>query len=252
MLVENKSGVVNPASTLSKYSQAQVERLLFIDFKLYFLGRVNRTQIVERFGIKEAAGSRDLTLYKTLAPNNLDYSTTKRAYFKTNKFIQLFNHTESQALFALVKGFGDDVTLPIKSLITCEAPTQLNSPNIDALAAITRAIYNHQILSIQYQSLSSGLTHRDIVPFALVDNGLRWHVRAFDRKENRFADFVINRMDVKQAHEDKDIPESQTKLADNQWNRIVDLHIVPHPNLKHPETIKKEYCMKKRHVKGTN
>ncbi|MBB3167485.1 hypothetical protein [Simiduia aestuariiviva] len=37
--------------------------------------------------------------------------------------------------------------------------------------------------------------------------------------------------------------EEQTKAADNRWNRIVELHIVPHPKLKHPETIKAEYVM---------
>lgn len=35
---------------LDKISQAQRERLFHIDFRLYFLGLVNRTDIVARFG----------------------------------------------------------------------------------------------------------------------------------------------------------------------------------------------------------
>jgi hypothetical protein len=47
----------------------------------------------------------------------------------------------------------------------------------------------------------------------------------------------------------EEIPEAQTKAADNQWNRIVDLHIVPHPKLSHPETIELEYGMENAMLK---
>ncbi|MDQ7072467.1 MAG: hypothetical protein Q9N32_01415 [Gammaproteobacteria bacterium] len=36
----------------------------------------------------------------------------------------------------------------------------------------------------------------EIAPHALANNGLRRHVRAFDRKNGRFVDFVINRITV--------------------------------------------------------
>ncbi|SMG65930.1 conserved hypothetical protein [methanotrophic bacterial endosymbiont of Bathymodiolus sp.] len=102
-------------------------------------------------------------------------------------------------------------------------------------------------MKINYRALSSGLSEREIVPFALIDNGLRWHVRGYDRARDRFADFVVNRIEAPQLI-NEEIPEAQTKAADNQWNRIVDLHIVPHPRLTHPETIAFEYDMQA--VKG--
>ena len=37
---------------LASITQAQRERLFHIDFKLFFLGSVNRTDLVSRFGIK--------------------------------------------------------------------------------------------------------------------------------------------------------------------------------------------------------
>lgn len=233
---------------LAAVNQSQRERLFHIDFKLYFLGSVNRTDLVSRFGIKEAAASRDLSLYKDLAPKNIEYDTKAKTYIQRKSpsgsgqecFTPLFEYTGSQILAALLHGFGDDFVGTEKPIVTCEAPTQLNYPNIHTLASITRAIHNNQVLRIQYRSLSSGLSEREIVPFALVDNGLRWHVRAYDRAQARFADFVINRIESPKQL-DQDIPSEQTKSADNQWNRIVDLHIVPHPKLKHPETIKAEY-----------
>lgn len=235
---------------LDEVSQAQRERLFHIDFKLYFLGSVNRTDLVSRFGIKEAAASRDLSLYKDLVPKNIEYDTKAKTYIQRQSpsgneqecFSPLFEYSGSQTLAALLHGFGDDFVGTQKPIVTCEAPTQLNYPNIQTLAFITRAIHNNQVLKIQYRSLFSGLSEREVVPFALIDNGLRWHVRAYDRARNRFADFVVNRIEAPQLLS-KEIPENQTKAADNQWNRIVELHIVPHPKLKHPETIEAEYAM---------
>jgi len=231
-----------PRAQLEKVSQAQRERLFHIDFKLFFLGSVNRTDLVSRFGIKEAAASRDLSLYKELAYKNIEYDTKAKTYIQREGFTPLFEYSGSQTLAALLHGFGDDFVGTQKSIVTCEAPTQLNYPNIQTLAHITRAIHNSQVLKIKYRSLSSGLSEREIVPFALIDNGLRWHVRGYDRARDRFADFVVNRIEAPQLI-NEEIPEVQTKAADNQWNRIVDLHIVPHPRLTHPETIAFEYDM---------
>jgi hypothetical protein len=242
--------LAQPREKLEKLNQSQRERLFHIDFKLYFLGSVNRTDLVSRFGIKEAAASRDLSLYKELAPQNIEYDTKAKTYIQRQSpsgsgqecFTPLFEYTGSQTLAALLHGFGDDFVGTEKSIVTCEAPTQLNYPNIQTLAHITRAIHNSQALKIKYRSLSSGLSEREIVPFALIDNGLRWHVRGYDRARDRFADFVVNRIALPVLIEGE-IPDSQTKAADNQWNRIVDLHIVPHPWLEHPETIAFEYGM---------
>jgi hypothetical protein len=71
-----------PRAQLEKVSQAQRERLFHIDFKLFFLGSVNRTDLVSRFGIKEAAASRDLSLYKELASKNIEYDTKAKTYIQ--------------------------------------------------------------------------------------------------------------------------------------------------------------------------
>lgn len=233
-MIENKA--------LEDISQAQQERLFHIDFKLRFLGAVNRNDLVSRFGIKAAAATRDISLYKELAPKNLVYDTKAKTYIEANQFKPLFDYQGSQALSALCYGLGDDHVSGSMSLVTAESPTQLNFPNLDVLAEITKAIHQTKALKIDYRSLSSGLSQREIVPFALVDNGLRWHVRAFDRKRERFTDFVINRI-AKPKLLNTEITKPETKEGDIQWNRIVEMHIVPHPNLKHPETIETEYGM---------
>ena len=79
-------------------------------------------------------------------------------------------------------------------MVRCETPAELNRPLLPVLAVLTRAIYHKKVVKIQYRSIQSGLSEREIVPFVLVDNGLRWHVRAFDRNRQAFIDFVVTRI----------------------------------------------------------
>lgn len=232
-----------PKSQLEDISQAQQERLFHIEFKLFFLGMFNRNDLVSRFGIKEAAATRDISLYKELAPKNLEYDTKAKTYIKRDTFKPIFEYSGSQTLAALFYGFGDDFVGTHKALLPSESPTQLNFPQLETLAGITRAIHSQKPLKIHYRSLSSGLTEREIVPFALVDNGLRWHVRAYDRKRQNFMDLVVNRVAKPKLLSDRDISDHEKRDADIQWNRIVEMHIIPHPSLKFPETIEQEYGM---------
>jgi predicted DNA-binding transcriptional regulator YafY len=95
---------------------------------------------------------------------------------------------------------------------------------------------------VSYLSMSSGPKRREIVPVALADNGLRWHVRAFDRQRERFGDFVVTRISKVQEIE-APVDERELISADAQWARLVDLELVPHPGVKHPEAIEADYGM---------
>lgn len=227
---------------LAYIGQTQQERLFHIDFKLRFLGTINRSDLMSRFGIKPAAATRDLTQYRDIVPGNLRYDTKAKTYVTQEGFRPLFPHSENQVLTALCHGLGDDFVGKQEPLINAESLTPLSFPDLDALSVVTRAIHRKKVLSIQYYSLSSGKSVREIVPFALVDNGLRWHVRAYDRKSETFRDFVVNRIAEPQML-DENAPEGQTRDDDVQWNRLVEINIVPHPDLQYPEAIAREYTM---------
>ncbi|RQL07681.1 WYL domain-containing protein, partial [Neisseria meningitidis] len=83
---------------------------------------------------------------------------------------------------------------------------------------------------ISYHSISSGLSEKVIVPLALVNDGFRWHLRAFDRTKNRFADFVLTRIIQANILLAENIEENETINNDIDWNRIVKIELVPHPN----------------------
>jgi hypothetical protein len=54
-------------------SHTQRERLAYIDFRLYFLGEVGRPDLASRFGVAPAAATRDLALYREVAPQNIEF-----------------------------------------------------------------------------------------------------------------------------------------------------------------------------------
>lgn len=227
---------------LDEIKQAQRERLLHIDFRAYFLGDVGRSDLVKRFGIKAAAATRDLKIYTDLAPNNLTYDTKSKAFHYASRFKPLFQYSGSQVLAALSQGFGEDFVGSPSPLVACETPAQLNKPKLDILSVITRAIHLHRAVKVEYSSTNSGTGMRELVPLVLVDNGLRWHIRTYDRKNNRFGDFVITRI-TKAELIDSPRAEHEDLKHDIQWNRIVEMELVPHPNREHKRPIELDYDM---------
>lgn len=145
-------------------------------------------------------------------------------------------------LSALPLGFGDGVKGATQPLLPCESPTALNNPKMDVLAPVCRAIHAKRPVAIRYHSMSSCESERVIVPFALVDTGLRWHVRAFDRKSGEFRDFVVTRIEAPTLL-DEEPKANERPDNDIEWIRIVELDFVPHPRLSRPEIVRMDYGM---------
>lgn len=223
-------------------SQSQRERLAYIDFFLYFLGRFNRSDIESRFGIRPAAATRDISQYREHAAQNLSYDSTSKQYLIGGSFKPVFEHQPVRVLTQLSRGFGAIYAGAENPYIPSELPYRLKYPGVSVIAPITRAIDQKRAVSITYVSTSSGKSKRDIVPFALVDSGLRWHVRAYDRKREKFSDFVLNRI-THSAVGISQVEEHELKDSDIQWNRIVELEIVPHPDRKHTDAVVHDYDM---------
>lgn len=223
-------------------SHAQRERLAYIDFRLYFIGEVGRPDLANRFGIAPAAATRDLALYREVAPKNIEFDGSNKIYRIGKAFAPLFDHAPQRVLSALSLGFGDGVNGESLPMLPCESPAVLSSPRMDVLAPICRAIQARRPVAIRYHSMSNGESDRVIVPFALVDTGLRWHVRAFDRKSSEFRDFVVTRIEAPTLV-DEEPKVSERPDNDIQWTRIVELDLVPHPRLARPEIIRMDYGM---------
>lgn len=228
---------------LESLTQAQRERLAHIDFTLLFNGEARRSCVTDRFGVAPSVATQDFARYKELAPSNIFYDEKMRLHLKTETFTPLFTYDVVRTLATISQGFGDGFTGHLKPPMACEAPYHLNKPSLDIVAKVTEAIHKGKALLINYVSLSSGESSREIVPHTLVDNGLRWHVRAFDRKSCEFRDFVLTRIKSAKVVADSELVESEKQHQDRQWNRFVELELVPHPRIIHSEAIELDYGM---------
>ncbi len=227
---------------LDKLNHAQRERLAFIDFSLQFFGQIARADLVAHFKTGLASCSRDLTLYRELAPNNLTLKHTTKLYYRTEQFSPVFEHKPDVILDSLCRGFGDGFSQHMTPSQVCIDATRLIHPDSDVIATIMRAINSGSAISCEYTSLSSGTTTRIIVPHALANNGQRWHVRAFDRKSNEFRDFTCTRLQsVKESS--KNIVAKEVPAQDSAWNTFHNIILVPHPPITHAKAIELDYSM---------
>ncbi len=222
---------------------AQKQRLAYIDFKLYFTGGMTRSEIVAHFELGMAAATRDIKLYKDLAPHNIEYDNIEKKYFITTKFKPLFKHDAKRTLVKLANKISDGLDAIDTMTFPVESPRPLNVPNIDIVAKLSQAIINDKAINIAYTSISNGLSKRVLVPHSIVDNGLRWHLRAYDRKTNSFRDFVLTRVSHVVILKSK-VALYEVKLEDHQWMRMVPLELVPHPkNIEYPNAIEMDFGM---------
>lgn len=223
-------------------SHSQRERLAYLELKAFFIGELRRGDLEARFSIKPAAATRDLNAYRERAPDNLAYDRYVKAYVPTSHFCPVFPFSAERVLSWLLHGYGDGQGPTVVRTIPCEGAGELVQPDFSLLGGITRAIHTGRVLRIDYLSLSSGAAKRVIVPVALADNGLRWHVRAYDRQRRRFSDFVLTRI-TKVKPLDEAAEAHERMEADEQWNRRIDLRLVPHPGLTYPEAVMADYGM---------
>ncbi|WP_224794830.1 MULTISPECIES: helix-turn-helix transcriptional regulator [Pseudomonas] len=227
---------------IADHSQAQQERLAYIELNLWFLGEVRRQMLVRRFQIKAASATRDLALYTSLNPGNLSYDVRAKTFFITPSFKPMYSFSSQRVMTWLSQGFADGFPGVWAAGVPALQPARLGNPSLETLGVVTRAIFQRQPLLIRYESLS-GASERVIVPHVLVDNGLRWHVRGFDRKTQEFRDFVVTRI-IEPRILDNDVPlDYETRESDNQWNHQVTLEMVHHPDQPRPEVTHLDYEM---------
>ncbi|WP_368639611.1 WYL domain-containing protein [Castellaniella ginsengisoli] len=229
---------------LDDLTQPQRDRLAFVELRVRFIGDIRRQDLVSRFGIQSAAATRDLAIYKEQAPGNINYDTKAKCYVLGDGFKPLFDFPPERVLSWLTQGFGDGEPSKLKAWVASEIPSRLTHPDLDVLACVTRAIHQECPIRVEYHSISSGQAERQIVPFALIDNGLRWHVRAFDRKSQEFRDFVITRIKRPVLLREEEVQAHERGDQDIQWTRIVELELIPHPDQPRSEVTEMDYGMR--------
>lgn len=78
------------AVAVSMLRPALLMRLQFIECMLFHYDRINRGVLADYFGLSIPQASLDLNLYLELAPANMEYDKSGRAYRRTATFERLW------------------------------------------------------------------------------------------------------------------------------------------------------------------
>jgi predicted DNA-binding transcriptional regulator YafY len=152
----------------------------------------------------------------------------------------LFQHDVEQTLFSLAGERAISMDTGHAKRLESWVNFSIKRPlDMSLTSTITRSLFQGKKIDAEYFSISSGSQRRELSPTALVHDGLRWHVRCFDHAKNQFRDFSLSRFKSAVAGS----YSSASQANDKEWNTEVQLKLVPHPRLEHPDAIKIDYGM---------
>lgn len=225
------------------------QRLEFVEFRLFWDGKINRSDLIEQFGVSTPQASNDLTQYRNIAPGNIIYDASAKCYFATAAFQPLFLKPNPDRYLAQLKAISEQVMavadtwlMAPPSADTMPIPTR----KVDSvvLRAFVQAIRQSKSIDVLYHSMNHerpDAIWRKIEPHAFAFDGLRWHVRAFCHVSNEFKDFLLSRCRsvgaVEQAEKDP--------ADDRKWFTYFNVVLKPNPSLGQSQqrTVEWDYAM---------
>ena len=223
-----------------------VPRLQFIEWRLFWEGHINRSDLEERFGVSTPQASVDLRHYKELAGANIEYNATQKRYVASKNMRPQFLRVSANHLLLQLRALANEV-LRLDDLWFSEKPAADVAPEIgrdvrtEVLRRMLDAIRSRRALSVRYQSLTSS-RWRDIAPHAIAFDGHRWHARAWCCERQEFRDFVLTRIE----RLGKLKPVTFDPEHDLEWSRTTKLRLCPHPDLteEQSQAIQRDYDMR--------
>jgi hypothetical protein len=209
------------------------QRLEFIEFRLFWEGQVNRSDLMDQFGVSVNQASTDLKRYIGFAPDNLVYDKSARTYVLGPAFRPRFLEPDAGSYLAQLRSVKEGILDHVDSWIAdlppfaC-APTPVRGVNPVTLKSVVGAIRRSAAIEVRYQSLSNPEPRwRWIAPHAIGFDGFRWHTRAFCLTDETFKDFLLSRILELRGSRESDVLAED----DRDWNTEITLEIGPHPDL---------------------
>jgi hypothetical protein len=228
---EGQERLAAHSAGISRWGQDR--RLEFIEYRLRWAGRINRSDLTSFFSISVPQASLDLAEYTRRAPGNLTYDRSTRTYVLAEGFKSLFHGTNHERYLNDLLRDADGVELAGESFLgwhPCVAVTPRPWRHLDSriLATVIEAIRLNHALTLVYQSISRPTPlSRKLTPHALAHDGQRWHVRAYCHSRRDFRDFLISRIsDIENSELDR-----ERATEDSEWNHMVTIVLSPHPAL---------------------
>lgn len=204
-----------------------------MEFRLYWEGQINRSDLVENFEISVPQASADLSRYQELAPGNMEYDSHFKAYRPTTNFQPCYLRPSGDAYLARLRlcesGFVEEADtwahrVPEFSVV----PILRRTVEASVLRKLIAAVRELKALKLKYQSAGSNASSwRWIAPHAFGFDGFRWHARSWCERHEELRDFVLTRvLDVGDSR-----PSDADIDADRGWHTSVNFILEPNPRL---------------------
>lgn len=227
-------------------------RYEFIEFRLFWQGRINRGDLMDAFGVSTQQASLDLNAYIEQAKRNLLYDKRLRTYLRGKHFKPKYLKPDADEYFAQLRAVDQGLVSAEQSWISFfpsfgATPTPVRGVSPETLRDVLAAIREPAALQVTYQSMSRPEpSARWIEPHALAFDGFRWHARAFCQNDQDFKDFLLSRI-VEVGDRG---PVTAEPSADEAWQAEVVLEIGPHPDLSDNQrrAIEMDYGMQDGHA----
>jgi hypothetical protein len=208
-------------------------RYEFIEFRVFWHGRINRVDLMDTFGVSSQQASLDLNAYIDQAKRNLVYDKSLRTYLRGKHFKPKYLQPDAEEYFAQLRAVDQGLVGAEQSWISFfpsfgATPTPARGVAPETLRDVLAAIQEPAALQVTYQSMSRPEpSARWIEPHALAFDGFRWHARAFCQNDQVFKDFLLSRI----VAVGEQGPVTAEPSADEAWHTEAVLEIGPHPDL---------------------
>lgn len=224
---------MNRIDPVTSRRHAALDRLRFIDARLFWEARINRADLIETFSVSPAQAALDFKEYLKMAGRGVAYDTRSKAYVRTASFKPAFGAPDAGKALSEMLAAGDSL---VTSLPKLERPL-----DPDIVARVRLAARGAERLRVDYQSFTrSQPQKRWLAPRRLVSDGERWHARCWCYEHNEWRDFVLARIAaIYEAGPTGQLPR------DRDWEDAYRLVLRPADGLSKGQrtTVMREYAM---------
>lgn len=235
-----------PQARAPRWGQAR--RLAFIDLRLQYDGRINRTDLMDFFDVSAPQASADLGLYQEQAKGNMDYDASAKAYLAMPGFKPQYGRASASSYLDELYRLACGVVDRDESFVGFLPPTGIvatpaRNISADEVSIWVKAVRDKRTLRVEYQSMEhDSPMNLTLCPHAFGFDGLRWHVRAWCFEREAFRDFAIGRLVVTGEATDTTTMHPSQDLG---WTTKIDVLLVPNPNLTDSQqrAVEKDYGM---------
>jgi hypothetical protein len=203
------------------------QRLSFIDYVGYWEGAINRSRLMEQFGISAPQASSDLMTYQQIAPLNLRYDLSSKRYKSSPEFACVLISPDADTYLSAALNTQNSLSTdweggPLYSPPVDVIPVPARRVDPDLLREVLAAMRVGASVEIEYNSMNEASPD------------------SFWRRVTPHA-FVLSRC---RGARDIGTPGA-TSAEDDLWNSYIDVVLIANPALQegHKRAIEYDYAM---------